>query len=398
MKPRTKLEKRVAQLNATLFEDISVKDIEWVKKQNYGNENGKEKTFYFTLLTNVQEFNVRRLYRGYKYTDKHFDHYFFVEIMREFKDGENILYFGKQKTMGCYFDCFIYGSEMELRFNRINYAGNSLDMLFDISWGEHPQSKGERVPCDRINPKELARVIRNNPVAENLYKQRDPLFVHLLYQTQNKDVCRAITIAKRHGFVFDHTSTTLWFDMVRAMITCKADTHNPVYVAPSDLHATHDLFVNRRLHILEEKARQANIEAKMAATDMRLLRELKANETYIKRRKRFYDMVLTDGLIECRVLPDIPAFRKEAEEMKHCVYTNEYYKKPYSLIMSATIAGKRIETIEVDLTTFTIKQCFGKHDQFTMYHQRILDIVNAQMDTIKETYNLRKKTTLKQAV
>jgi hypothetical protein len=66
--------------------------------------------------------------------------------------------------------------------------------------------------------------------------------------------------------------------------------------------------------------------------------------------------------------------------------------------MSATIAGKRIETIEVDLTTFTIKQCFGKHDQFTMYHQRILDIVNAQMDTIKETYNSRKKTTLKQAV
>ena len=180
MKPRTKLEKRVAQLNATLFEDISVKDIEWVKKQNYGHENGKEKTFYFTLLTNVQEFNVRRLYRGYKYTDKHFDHYFFVEIMREFKDGENILYCGKQKTMGCYFDCFIYGSEMELRFNRVNYAGNSLDMLFDISWGEHPQSKGMRVPCDRINPKELARVIRNNPVAENLYKQRDPLFVHLL--------------------------------------------------------------------------------------------------------------------------------------------------------------------------------------------------------------------------
>jgi hypothetical protein len=187
--------------------------------------------------------------------------------------------------------------------------------------------------------------------------------------------------------------------MVRAMIVCKADTHNPVYVAPSDLNATHDLFVNRWRHILEEKQRQAAIDAKMSATDRLLLHEVKANETYIKRRKRFYDMVLTDGLIECRVLPNIPAFRAEAQDMHHCVYTNEYYKKPYSLIMSATIAGKRIETIEVDLTTFTIKQCFGKHDQFTMYHQRILDIVNSQMNTIKETYNSRKKkTTLKQAV
>ena len=104
-------------------------------------------------------------------------------------------------------------------------------------------------------------------------------------------------------------------------------------------------------------------------------------------------MVLTDGLIECRVLPDVPAFREEANEMHHCVYTNEYYKKPYSLIMSATIGGKRIETIEVDLTSFTIKQCFGKHDQFTMYHQRILDLVNGQMNIIKETYTSRKRTT-----
>ena len=398
MKPRTKLEKRVAQLNATLSEDIAVKDIEWVKKQNYGHQQGKDKSFYFTLLTNVEEFNVRRLYRGYKYKDKHFDHYFFVEIMREFCDGENVLYFGKRKTMGCYYDVFLFDSEMELRGNWRNYAGNSLDMLFDITWGEHPQSKGERVPCDRINPKELARVIKNNPVAENLYKQKSPLFVHLLYQTDNKQVCRAITIAKRHGFVFDNTSTSLWFDMVRAMIVCKADTHNPVYVSPSDLNATHDLFVNRRRHIFEEKARQAEINAKMSATDRRLLQDIRTNETYIKRRKRFYGMVLTDGLIECRVLPDVPAFRKEAEDMHHCVYTNEYYKKPYSLIMSATIAGKRIETIEVDLTSFTIKQCFGKHDQFTMYHQRILDIVNGQMNTIKETYKSRKKTTLKIAV
>jgi hypothetical protein len=104
-------------------------------------------------------------------------------------------------------------------------------------------------------------------------------------------------------------------------------------------------------------------------------------------------MVLTDGMIEVRVLPDIPAFRAEAEEMHHCVYTNEYYKKPYSLILSARINDQRVETVEVDLTSFTIKQCYGKHDQFTMHHQRILDLVNSEMGTIKETYTSRKRTT-----
>jgi hypothetical protein len=61
--------------------------------------------------------------------------------------------------------------------------------------------------------------------------------------------------------------------------------------------------------------------------------------------------------------------------------------------MSATISGSRVETVEVDLTSFKILQCFGKHDQFTIHHQRILDLVNGQMDTIKETYNSRKRTT-----
>jgi hypothetical protein len=61
--------------------------------------------------------------------------------------------------------------------------------------------------------------------------------------------------------------------------------------------------------------------------------------------------------------------------------------------MSATIAGNRIETIEVDLASFTIKQCFGKNNQLTMHHQRILNLVSGQMDTIKETYTSRKRKT-----
>lgn len=396
MKPRTKYEKRVAELNATLKEDIAIRDIDWVKKQNFGNkrEGSKDTSFYFTLVTHIEEYQVKRLYRGYKFHDKHFDHYFFVEIMREFsEDGCNALYFGKQRAMGRYYDCFIYGSDMELRGNHKNYACHCIADLFDISWDEHPQSKGKRVSCERVDPNQLGRIIKDNPVAENLYKERSPLFIHLMYQSSNKQVCRAITIAKRHGFVFTPGNTSIWFDMVRAMVKIGADFHNPIFVAPKDLQTMHNLFVNRWRRKQEEERRTAAIELKMSETDRRLMQEKSINDAYIKRRKRFYDMVLTDGLIECHVLPDVPAFRAEAEEMQHCVYTNEYYKKPYSLIMSATINEKRVETVEVDLTSFTIKQCFGKHDQFTMHHQRILDLVNGQMNIIKETYTSRKRTT-----
>jgi hypothetical protein len=404
MKPRNKYEKRVAELNATLSEDIAVRDIDWVKNQNYGRTDGqkKETKFYFTLITQLAEFQVKRLYRGYKYQDKHFDHYFFVEIMREFNDGKQKLYFGKQRTMGCYFDCFTYGSDMELRQNYRNYAGNSIDYLFEISWGEHLQSKGKRIACDRIDPNELARVIKNNPVAENLYKNHDSLFGHLLWNPYPKQICRAITLAKRHGFAFNDTTTSVWFDMVRSICYCKKDYHNPVFIAPKEeeLMTLHDKFVDmefrKRRRDREERERRKEenrIRREYEANRKQLEQDKTINEKYIKRRKRFYDMVLSDGLIECRVLRDVKAFEEEGTMMQHCVFRCKYYEKPYSLILSARINDKRIETIEVDLTNYTIKQCYGKHDQFTMYHQRILDLVNAQMDTIKHFNATRKRTT-----
>ena len=89
MRPRNKYERRVAELNATLSEDIAVKDIEWYKRTSKSWDFGYGHFCYFTIYTNIEEFEVKRLYRGYKFTDKSTDHFFFVEILREFYDGYN---------------------------------------------------------------------------------------------------------------------------------------------------------------------------------------------------------------------------------------------------------------------------------------------------------------------
>ena len=400
MKPRNKYEKRVAELNATLFQDISVKDIEWYKEVSKSWDFGRGHFCYFTLHTNIEEFEVRRLYRGYKFTDKSTDHFFFVEIIRSFYDGTSKLYFAKHRQMGSYFDCFTFSSEIELRKVSKNFANYDIPSLFTLSCASHHQSNGNRVPCEMTSPSEIARVICNNPVAENLYKNNDWLFDWLLWNGNAKEICRAITIAKRHGFVFDKETTPLWFDMVRSIIYCKKDWHNPVFIAPKDLLATHNKFIAMRGREEDRRRRrkeQLRIEREAEALKKKVEETKEINEKYVARRKRFYDMVLTDGLIECRVLRDVNAFMEEADAMKHCVFRCKYYEKPYSLILSARIGENRVETIEVDLSKYTIKQCYGKHDQFTMHHQRILDLVNSQMDTIK-AYNRRRNTKLKKAV
>jgi len=393
----------VAELNATLSEDIAATNVEWVKEACKSWDMAH--FCYFCVHSNMAEFRVRRLYRVYKFPDKSTVHFFFVEIMREFKDGSTKLYFGKQRTMGYYFDCFIYNSDLELRGVSKNYAGYDITQLFDLSMDSVPEDNvSERIDCVHIDPKELGRVIRNNPVAETLYKTGDPLFVHLLWGSYPKQICRAITLAKRHGFVFTEQSTPIWFDMVRSICYCKKDFHNPVYIAPDDLMATHQMFTT----MLFRKQRKNREQRARRREELRLQREYEyihkqleedktINEKYIKRRKRFYDMVLTDGLIECRVLRDVKEFEEEGKAMCHCVYKCEYFKKPYSLILSARIGDKRIETIEVDLSHYSIKQCYGKHDQFTMYHDRIVSLVASQMETIK-AYNRRRTTKIKIAV
>ena len=62
--------------------------------------------------------------------------------------------------------------------------------------------------------------------------------------------------------------------------------------------------------------------------------------------------------------------------MNHCVYENKYYLKKDSLILSATIDGESIETVEVSLSTLQILQCYGYDNQFTEYHERIIELVN----------------------
>ena len=61
--------------------------------------------------------------------------------------------------------------------------------------------------------------------------------------------------------------------------------------------------------------------------------------------------------------------------------TNE--KTP--LILSATIDGKRIETVKVSLKTFEVVQCRGVcTENSSEYHDRIIALVNKNANLIRQ--------------
>ena len=75
---------------------------------------------------------------------------------------------------------------------------------------------------------------------------------------------------------------------------------------------------------------------------------------------------------------------EEGVSMHHCVFDNAYYLKENSLILSATIEGKRIETIEVNLDTLKVVQSRCVCNKNTEYHEQIVSLVNANRKLIRQ--------------
>ena len=66
------------------------------------------------------------------------------------------------------------------------------------------------------------------------------------------------------------------------------------------------------------------------------------------------------------------------------MFSNKYFNKPDSLILSARIGEKRIETIEVSLKTLEVIPSRGVCNENTKYHKRVIDLVNKNIDLIRK--------------
>lgn len=101
-------------------------------------------------------------------------------------------------------------------------------------------------------------------------------------------------------------------------------------------------------------------------------------------KSKFFGISFTDGTIQVHVLESVQEYLEEGTAMHHCVFSNAYYLKEDSLILSATIEGRRIETIEVNLDTFKVVQSRGVCNKNTEYHKQILALMQKNMRMIAQ--------------
>ena len=329
---------------------------------------------YFTILTTCGEFQVLRMFllivgmeKGYEAQTS------IIEIGQYWwnTQGRKAVV-AIQRVLGHYVDTFSYYSPMAIRNDNEAYQHIVYSPIYPkFKVTDILRRNGFKDNFYGIVPTQLIPALLTDSRVETLLKagRTD----HLRYFLGNKktfeELWQSYKIAVRNGY--EIADISLWNDYVDTLRRLGKDIHNPKYLCPTDLKGEHD----RRHEELLRQREKEEIEQKQkkAMEDEKRFKELKS---------KFFGICFTDGTIQVHVLESVQEHLEEGVSMHHCVFSNAYYLKEDSLILSATIEGKRIETIEVSLRTLEVVQSRGVCNKNTEYHEQIVNLVNANRGLI----------------
>lgn len=381
MKAKTKLQKKVENLGNTLA-PITESQYNWGIKKCFTPKElslKKKECRYYVISSRVEDMQLCRyiFFRKQKgYVER-------SEVMRLWvtEKGERIVQARARYTGSYYYDAWNLNSPITIKQCR-TYYGDFAYML--PVWSSKITSclpilkrNGLKTSFNNLEPIDVLQGLINNNRFETLWKCKQfPLLSHISYHSRefsDEKFVQAIKIVLRHNYHI--TDGNLWLDMVKMLEDAGLDTRNPKYICPKNLKKGHDYAMQVHKKMEEKKKRQQEKQ--------RLLKEKKFVDAYEKARAKFAKLSIKSGDLDIHVLRTVEEVQKEGEKMHHCVFNMGYYKKLDSLLLSATVGDKRIETIEVDLKKYRLIQSRGVCNENSPYHDKIVNLVKSKMNEIK---------------
>ena len=228
------------------------------------------------------------------------------------------------------------------------------------------------------NPNAVFRAILINNKLETLFKVNAHSFIkHVIGYGLNNlgffldNYWEQIRICIKNNYIpYD---VKIWRDYINLLKECNKDILNSHYVCPNDLKAEHDFYVAKVIRIHKRKRKEDQIK------------EIRnADIQYQKQKSKFFNLKIHDKNLRIVPLKSVDEFLLEGNTMNHCVFTNKYYEKDDSLILSAQVNGKRTETIEFSLEEMKVVQAYGANNIVSTYHNQILGLMKKSVKSIKE--------------
>lgn len=328
---------------------------------------------YYGIVARCQEYQVIRIFMV------HVDisvgekaQYSTYEVIQQWIDAKGTCtYMAILRGMGYYLDKWSYGSRLEIR-NRNQYGAYDPNPTLYPYMSVIPEIKrnGFNGNFHGIAPNSFFCAILSNNKIESLLKMgQTELFREAVRSASVLEYWQSMLVCQRHGYIVNDGEN--WHDMMCLLIRIGKDTHSPKYIMPTDIKAAHDHWL-RKVQFVEKKEKLWR-ELKEAVQKEAAFREMKG---------RFFGLAVTDNEITIRVLESVREHIIEGTELHHCVGQCNYAMRSNSLILSATVNGERMETIEINLDTMTIQQCRGLQNQPSEYHDRIVNLMKRNMHLI----------------
>lgn len=331
---------------------------------------------YFSILTTCKQYQVIRFFLvKSRYKAGQGAEYSIFEVVQRWiaPDGKTTTIARLRGMSSFYYDLWMEYSDMEIR-----KKGGLLiyDIVPACTYPRQcfiPELKrnGFKGDCHNILPHDLFTAILSDCRAETLLKAGQySMLRHYIHSSFDMgQYWASIKICIRNGYTIPDGS--MWRDTIDLLRHFGKDTNNPKYVCPTDLKAEHDELVEKR-----------NLQREREQTEQQRQKAIEDEKRYLKAKGAFFGLAFSDSLIRVKVIESVKEMADEGRLMHHCV--GGYHNRENSLILSATIHGERIETVEVSLITFEVVQSRGVCNSNTEYHDRIVSLVNNNMNLIRQ--------------
>lgn len=342
--------------------------------------NTQNESAYFAILTTKAGFQLVRMIWVQKSYYKGTPAFAWTsEVMQHWidKSGKVTTLAKRVNGMSRYFDQWIFDSDLEVRTCGSYKAQSRYDIQpYKIYPGRSiiPELKRNGFSghfYDRA-PHKFFSLLLSVPAAETLLKSRQITMLSYL-QLHPKDVennWQSIKICIRNKYLIKDPS--IWIDYIELLKHFGKDTSNAFYVCPADLRKAHDRLVEKKKRI-ERKKKLAELKSQM----------IEQQKEYEKQKSMFFGLCFQSDDIVIKPLATVEEFMIEGDELHHCVYERKYFTKKNSLILSARIDEKPIETIELSLSEMKIVQARGAGNKSTKYHKQILGLVNSNIHLVR---------------
>lgn len=347
-------------------------------KIQHSQKRTYEESVYFTIFARKAEFQVlRHFIIKKKCRLGEIAQYVINECVQNWiSPNGQIVNIARMTAQGAYYDQWSWSSPMEVR------GPSVMPGKYEVhAWHVYPNKRimpelrrnGFQGELHNISPHKLLPGLLNNPKLETLLKAGQYGLLKY-FASAGKDLnlfWASIKICIRNNYIVE--DALIWCDYMDLLLIEGKDVRNAHYVCPKNLSEAHDRYVERRQRAIERE----QIKSK-------LIKAIKDEPEYREHIKRFDNISLKADSLTIEPLKTVQEIVHEADELKHCLFANNYHKKKHTLLLTAKVEGVKVETVEFSLEKAEVVQSRGLRNKTSNYHNQIIELVNRNKGIIME--------------